>query len=215
MKDTSNMSVKNRIQKIVLEGGAALVGVASRERLLDAPESANPDYLLPGMRSAISLAVAMNTSIARDFLSKKDWLTHCGERKQVVQVLYGIYDRLVDFLSGEGYEALGVEINNNYRPEPNATDVTEMTEYVPEFAHRYGALAAGLGRLGWSGNLMTPEHGSMVELGTVLTSAELEPDPLLETNPCDRCKLCTTVCPVEMIGKKVCSASNNGTLVGE
>ena len=49
---------------------------------------------------------------------------------------------------------------------------------------------------------MTPQFGSAVYLASVLTSAELEADPLLEENPCDKCKLCTTVCPVEMISTK-------------
>jgi epoxyqueuosine reductase len=56
--------------------------------------------------------------------------------------------------------------------------------------------------LGWSGNLMTPQFGSAVFLGSVLTSAMLEPDLLLEEDTCDKCKLCTTVCPVEMMDKK-------------
>ena len=116
--------------------------------------------------------------------------------------LYNIGDSLVSFLRGEGFDALAVDINNNFRPEAGARDVTEMTEFYPEFSLRYGAVAAGLGRLGWSGNLLTPDFGSLVELCTVLTSAELSPDPLLETNPCDKCKLCTAVCPVEMIPKK-------------
>jgi ferredoxin len=135
-------------------------------------------------------------------LSKKDWLSHCYERKHIVQVLYGISDRLVDFLKSKGFEARGVDVNNGYRPEQGSSDVTEMTEFIPDFSLRYGAVAAGIGRLGWSGNVLTPEYGALVELGTVLTSAELKADPLLEGNPCDRCKLCTTVCPVEMIGNK-------------
>jgi Pyruvate/2-oxoacid:ferredoxin oxidoreductase delta subunit len=63
-------------------------------------------------------------------------------------------------------------------------------------------VAAGIGRLGWSGNVITPEYGSAVLLGTVLTSAKLESDPLLEINPCDRCKICVASCPVEMIHSK-------------
>jgi NAD-dependent dihydropyrimidine dehydrogenase PreA subunit len=77
-----------------------------------------------------------------------------------------------------------------------------MTEFIPEFSHRYGAVAAGIGRLGWSGNLLTTDYSALVELGTVITSAKLNSDPLLENNPCDRCKLCTAVCPVDMIDKK-------------
>ncbi|MDT8366427.1 MAG: hypothetical protein RRA15_08030 [bacterium] len=39
-------------------------------------------------------------------------------------------------------------------------------------------------------------------LGTVLTSAVLEPDPLCEINPYDRCGFCTLVCPVQMMSPK-------------
>ena len=194
--------MENHIKNIAKESGAALVGIASRERLCDAPPSGNPDYLLPATRSVISFAIPLDRKIIRDFLTKKDWLSHCNERKRTVQLLYGTNDCLVDFLKSEGFEARGVDINNIYRPEPGARDVTEMTEFIPDFSHRYGAVAAGIGRLGWSGNVLTPEYGALVELGTVLTSAELEADPLLSENPCDRCKLCTAVCPVEMISKK-------------
>ena len=194
--------LESQIKIISREGGAALVGIASRERLYDAPPSGDPAYLLASARSIISFAVTLDRKISRDFLSKKDWLSHCEERKQLARSLYGIADSLVDFLKSEGFDAIGVDINNNYRPESGAGDVTEMTEFIPEFSHRYGAVAAGIGRLGWSGNLLTPDYGALVELGTVLTSAKLESDPLLENNPCDRCKLCTAVCPVEMMSKK-------------
>ena len=194
--------LEEQIKSIARESGAALVGIASKERLYDAPPSGDPSYLLPSAQSVISVAVPLDRKTIRDFISKKDWLSHCEERKQVARSLYGISDRLVDFLKNEGFDATGVDVNNNYRPEPGKPDVTEMTEFIPEFSHRYGAVAAGIGRLGWSGNVLTPDYGSLVELGTVLTSATLVSDPLLENNPCDRCKLCTAVCPVEMMSKK-------------
>jgi len=194
--------LKNQIKNIARESGASLVGIASKQRLYDAPPSGNPDYLLPSAQSVVSFAVTLDRKIVRDFISKKDWLSHCDERKQIAQTLYTISDRLVNFLKSQGFEAIGVDINNTYRPEPDADDITEMTEFIPDFAHRYGAVAAGIGRLGWSGNVLTSDYGAMVELGTVLTSAKLDSDPLLEKNPCDLCKLCTAVCPVGMIGNK-------------
>jgi epoxyqueuosine reductase len=194
--------LENLLKTIARESGAALVGIASKERLYDSPPSANPDYLLPSTQSIISFAVTLDKKTIRDFMGKKDWTSHCEERKQLARSLYTIGDRLVDFLKDNGFDALTVDINNNYRPEPGAGNITEMTEFIPEFSHRYGAVASGIGRLGWSGNLLTHEYNALVELGTVLTSAKLKPDPLLEDNPCDRCKLCTAVCPVEMIGKK-------------
>jgi ferredoxin len=194
--------LEDQIKTIARENGAALVGIASKERLYDAPPSGNSDYLLPVTRSVISFAVTFNRNTSRDFLGKKDWLSHNKERKQLVRSLYNIADSLVDFLKNKEFSAIAVDINNTYRPEPGAQDVTEMTEFIPDFSHRYGAVASGLGRLGWSGNLLTPDYGALVELGTVLTSAKLASDPLLENNPCDRCKLCTAVCPVEMMSKK-------------
>ena len=194
--------LENKIKDIAKDSGAALVGIASKERLIEAPPSGNPEYVLPSAQSVISLAMSIDKKITRDFLSKKDWLSHCEDRKQLAQSLYLIGDKLTALLQNNGYQAVVVDVNNNYRPESGAADVTEMTEFIPEFSHRYGAVAAGIARVGWSGNVLNPNYGALLELGTVLTSAELEPDPLLAENPCDTCKMCTLVCPVDMISKR-------------
>ena len=88
-----------------------------------------------------------------------------------------------------------------------------MTEFHPDFSHRYAALAAGIGRLGWSGNLLTKKYGALVELGSVLTSATLIPDAPIpdEEHPCDRCRMCSMVCPVGMVHPK---ASTQITVAG-
>ena len=196
------MKLETRIRAIARDNGAALVGIAPRERLSDAPPSADPDYVLPSTHSIISSAIPLDRKIIRDYLGKREWLSHGADQKRIYQKLYNITDRLVDFLMGKGFEARGVEANNIYRPEPGGTDGINRVVMVPDFSHRYAAVAAGLGRLGWSGNLMTPQFGSAVFLGSVLTSAVLEVTSLLEEDPCDKCKLCTTVCPVDMIDKK-------------
>ncbi|MFC2008733.1 hypothetical protein ACFLUT_01610 [Chloroflexota bacterium] len=194
--------LKNLLKQSARDSGAVVVGVASRERLLQSPPSANPDYLLPSTLSAISFAVAIDQQILRRSFRRETWLEHGEELKRVQQRLYGIGDRLVDLLAERGFDALAVDGNDTYRPQKGVTDPILMTEFVPDFSHRYAAVAAGLGRLGWSGNLLTTEHGATVILGTVLTPAALEPDPLLEDNPCDGCKSCTSVCPIEMMSPR-------------
>jgi epoxyqueuosine reductase len=191
--------LSRRVKALARETGADLVGVTDVRRLADAPPSGDPTYLLPSCRSVIAFAVALPLETARRFIAKQDWSGHCGDRKQAVRRLYTVGDALASTLRTAGYEALNVEINNNYRPEPGAADVTEMTEFHPDFSHRYAAVAAGVGRLGWSGNLLTQEYGALVELGSVLTSAALPADPVLEENPCDGCRICSVVCPVGMI----------------
>jgi epoxyqueuosine reductase QueG len=202
------MGLETEVKAIARENGAALVGIASRERLADAPPSADPGYLLPSTRSIVSFAIPLDRRTIRDYLAKKNWLAHGADQKRIYRQLYTISDRLEDFLKGKGFEAQGVDANNIYRPEDGDTEAKQQSglglrvRLVPDFSHRYGAVAAGLGRLGWSGNLMTPQFGSAVFLASVLTSAEMEADPLLKEHPCDKCKLCTTVCPVEMISNK-------------
>ncbi|MBI9102205.1 MAG: epoxyqueuosine reductase [Spirochaetales bacterium] len=188
-----------QIKEIALQGGAHLAGITSVERLADSPPSGNAETLMPGARSVISFAIALDKNRTTSFLEKRDWKSHCIDRKATVQRLYSIGDILVQSLESLGYRAVNVNINNNYLPEKGAADITEMTEFHPEFSHRYAGVAAGLGRLGWSGNLMTPEYGALVELGSVITDAVLDEDPLCEQNPCDGCKMCATVCPVGMI----------------
>ena len=206
-------SAETKLKSLALNLGADLVGLTSRDILAEGPPSADPCYLLPSANSVISFAVSLDRNIVKDFISKNKWRPHCVNRKAIAQRLYKIGDALVEKLRSEGYEAVNVDINNNYRPEKGIADVTEMTEFHPDFSHRYGALASGIGRIGWSGNLLTREYGALVELGSVLTSATLTPDkPILDKeHPCDRCKMCSLVCPVEMIHPK---ASTQVTVAG-
>ncbi len=206
-------SAERRLKSIAVRLGADLVGITTRTRLACGPPSADPCCLLPSANSVICFALSLDRDITRDFISKKSWRPHCDNRKAIAQTLYKIGDALAEELRSEGYEAVNVDLNSNYRPEQGAADVTEMTAFHPEFSHRYGALAAGIGRLGWSGNLLSREHGALVELGSVLTSATLSPDTPIpdEEHPCDRCKMCTLVCPVEMIQPK---ASHQVTVAG-
>lgn len=197
-------SLKTSIKELAVRLGAELVGITSADRLGSSPPSADPHYLLPSANSVISFAVSLDREIASDFISKKDWRSHCENRKEIGSKLYLIGDALAELLESKGYEAVNVDLNNNYRPEATATDVTEMTEFHPDFSHRYAAIAAGVGRLGWSGNVVTHKFGALVELGSVLTSAELRADsPILDDdNPCDNCRICSQICPVEMISAK-------------
>jgi len=201
-EDVIKRQLEKQIKTIAREHGAALVGLTSRERLSDSPPSGDPGYLLPSAQSVISFAIPYDQKALRDFFSKMSWRSWNLDKKENTRLLYVISDHLVDFLKGEGFDALTVDINNNYRPELGAQDVTEIVAMAPDFSHRYGAVAAGLGRLGWSGNVITPQYGSAVLLGTVLTSAKLESDPLLEENSCDACKMCVASCPVEMMHKE-------------
>lgn len=197
-------SLEKKIKSLAVRCGAELVGITTTKLLGGSPPSADPHYLLPSAKSIISFAVSLDKEKAINFIGKKDWHAHCQNRKEIGTKLFEIGDMIVEFLQAEGFDGINVDLNNNYRPEPEAADVTEMTEFNPEFSHRYAAIAAGIGRLGWSGNVVTREFGALVELGSVLTSAELSPDKPIpdDEHPCDKCRICSKICPVEMISAK-------------
>lgn len=73
----------------------------------------------------------------------------------------------------------------------------------PRLSHRYVAVASGVGSFGWSGNVGMKGIGTTILLGTVVTTAELEPTkPIpLEDSFCTKCKLCAQVCSAYMFSK--------------
>ena len=69
---------------------------------------------------------------------------------------------------------------------------------VPDMTvSRFAAICAGLGELGWSGLLLTPQFGPRQRVLAIVTDAPLEPDPVYQGPPiCRRCKTCVSSCPV-------------------
>jgi epoxyqueuosine reductase QueG len=66
---------------------------------------------------------------------------------------------------------------------------------VAFFSHRHAAYLAGLGAFGVNNVLLTWEYGPRVRFASVLTAAELPPDPVLEQELCTRCMRCVEECP--------------------
>lgn len=67
-------------------------------------------------------------------------------------------------------------------------------------SHKPVAVAAGLGRMGIHRNVIHPQFGNFITLGTVLIDAEAtEYGQPIDYNPCLECKLCVAACPVGAI----------------
>jgi epoxyqueuosine reductase QueG len=79
-------------------------------------------------------------------------------------------------------------------------------ELMGVFSHRHAAVLAGLGEIGFSNLLITPQFGARLRLVSILTEVPLEPDQPYEKSLCSErqkeCgKACIRSCPVEAISR--------------
>ena len=65
-----------------------------------------------------------------------------------------------------------------------------------QFQFRLAAVACGLGEIGWSKMLLTPEFGPLQRVAFLFTDAELEYDEMYNGKPlCRKCGACVRQCP--------------------
>jgi epoxyqueuosine reductase len=187
----------NALTEIVMDyvmcQGACAAGIATVETLEGGPPSADLSYVLPGARSAISFAVALDQELIPPFLMKKDFLSH--ERNNVLKNAQssGISLGLADFLEQKGNPSAPLASNIRYRSDtPHG-----IRDLMPPISLRYLAVRSGVGYFGLSGNVITTQEGAAIILGAAVTTAELEPTGPLpeEENYCDGCRLCMAACP--------------------
>ncbi len=74
-------------------------------------------------------------------------------------------------------------------------------EFAP-FSHRHAAVAAGLGELGLNNLLLTPQYGPRNRFVSIITTAPLAADPLLQKHVClgEKCSLCINRCSGKAFG---------------
>ena len=179
-------------QEFVMIEGAFSAGIATTETLKGGPPSSDLTYVLPGGKSAVSFAVALDQKTIPSYLTKKDRLTYEQEYIHKSALASGIAFHLSNYLAQKGYPSVPVADNCVYRPESSGG----LFDYSPDIAHRYLAVRSGVGSMGLSGNIITKEQGAALVLAAVVTTAELLPtDPLpSEENYCDNCGLCLASC---------------------
>lgn len=182
-------SLSTCVKRLALEMGAAKVGIAAVEALAG-PPTADASHVLPGARSVVSFLVVEPEGAVLKFLGKEDPREYREHFYENIQTLGRVGLGVAEALRREGFRADALSPNAVYEPGSNV-----VKGLIPPFSHRYAAFAAGLGAIGWNGNLMTPEFGCRVYLSSVITDAELEPDGPLEENPCDHCNICLKACP--------------------
>jgi epoxyqueuosine reductase QueG len=90
-------------------------------------------------------------------------------------------------------------LQNNIRHRVPGSAAPGTNDAIPVFPHKLAAVRAGLGWIGKSTLLVTPEYGPRVRLGTVLLADDLEADVPVTTSSCGECTRCRAACPNEAV----------------
>jgi epoxyqueuosine reductase QueG len=196
------MNAKERIKNHAYELGADLVGIGSVERCKHAPLMMSPQGLFPGSRSVVVMAI-----------HHPDACIELGGETHPQDI--GPYDvqylmnarldemsyRMGTFLERLGYNAIPIASSNIWRYN-EYKDLKAI--FAPDLSNIYMAVVAGLADLGYNGLALTPEYGARNRFITVITDAQLEPDPLIPPGSvCDQCMLCRKHCPTAAFDKEV------------
>lgn len=174
------------------ELGADLVGIAPVSRWENAPAMLSPKAHLPEAKSVIALSIHHpDASVEWGGLPTSNYSGPF--QLGMIPKLDTISWRLTHFLEKEGYPSIPFSCTGFWRHRPYKSIPTTNTA---SFSHRHAFVAAGLGEFGWNNMVMSAKYGPRNRLVSLITSAELEPDPLYSGEPlCDRCRMCEKHCP--------------------
>jgi epoxyqueuosine reductase len=150
----------------------------------NAEKRTDPQRVLPGIKSIISLAVSYHWENRQSAI---------GNRQSGVVARYARYPDYHDILA-EKLKQLTACVNELGEAE------TRSLWYVDTgpILERDLAQRAGLGFVGKHTNLISRKLGNWIFLAEILTTLELEPDAA-EKNRCGTCSRCITACPTRAI----------------
>ena len=170
------MELTKKVKELVLANGLDYVGIASVEALQNEPEGHRPGDYLPSVRTVVSLGIRLGLG-----LELSNELAHQGGPRHTIfpYLWYGFglpswqfLDRtallITRLLEKAGYIAVPVMSASTF----------DIQSSLMEFSNNHAAVAAGLGDLGWSGLVLTPDRGPRARFGSVITNAPLETDPV-------------------------------------
>ncbi len=178
--------------------GADLVGIASATdpQFARAPQGHHPTELVDGAKSVIVLGIRQeqgtiknpNTELhSKHYDLMNIWLDHASYR--MARKLRDMKFSALFIPETDPYEKLLIQRNSG---SPRFNTI---------FCHIHAAVAAGLGKRGKVGVVLTPQFGPLQRWTSVITDAELIPDPRIEKEIClglikpGSCQKCVDACP--------------------
>ncbi len=200
-------ALTDRVRRAAHEAGADLVGFGPVERFAEAPPELHPRTIFPQVRTVIAVAVRQVRGALKAVEEGTYWQAYnCDSYWYLNEVVAPqILRRVCLALEDDGWT--GVPVHNPFHPH-SGRPVRDDQPWGPDgmVSLRLVGVAAGLGELGLSKVLLTPEFGPRQRVFAVFTDAELKPTPLFDGAICDECGACARACEAGAIGRE-CSVT--------
>jgi Pyruvate/2-oxoacid:ferredoxin oxidoreductase delta subunit len=195
------------VKRKAREFGADAVAIGNIERWEGAPIQQDPRQIMPEARSVIAMAFRVMRGSLRGIEEGTFFSNYSSMGYGGITYLYMPMTviNLAKFIEDDGWEAIPYGHQSDWRAIDNVgrlrKDVSRPVapgKAAPDVMVnlRIASYLAGLGEIGFSKMLLTPEFGPRNRVGIVLTEAELEPDPVIKPGTlCNRCMACIKQCP--------------------
>jgi epoxyqueuosine reductase len=168
----ARIDLTRRVQDTALGEGASLVGFATMAGLAELPR-------------AVAVAVRHSPEVFGD-PDEMPTLDYYQEYLELNTRLDAIAGQVANLLCGAGYS---VRVNC-----ATLGQIDRETLAAP-FSHKMAATRAGLGWIGKSALLVTPQFGPAVRLVSLLTDAPLAVGEAVTESKCGDCTACRAACP--------------------
>lgn len=183
------MSLNSQIQDLAESWGVDYFGVADLSPAHDFILAQGGPAIAEYPR-AVSVGIALPHSIVNRLPQRMERAVAVSYRHHA----YDVVNQRLDLVTSRLSSVLG---RKGYRARPIAATKREDDERIcASFSHKLGAHLAGLGWIGKSCLLITPERGPRVRWATVLTDAPLRATGQPIEERCGTCAQCVDICPV-------------------
>ena len=171
------MALHEELERLLRQTGAALVGFADLRNVAASP-----------CPTGVSVAIPLPPQILRQLKT--------APTREYYDMYYAWNVRLdtivrtgAQYLQSRGFYAKACTVDSIHKDQNALTPLP----------HKTVATHAGLGWIGKSCLLVTPEYGSAVRISTILTDAELPYAEPITASRCGKCTQCQKNCPAQAI----------------
>ena len=183
------------VKEYILSRGVDLVGIADAGELILASPPRPATSLMPSARSVIVMAVAHSLGA----VYSPSIMLWTRNKMQTSRLLDQVAEEVGRDLERQGVLSLPVSADKPveiFKINPDTGRKFRQTRVAGHLSLKHAAVSCGMGRIGRSNLLLTPEFGPHQRLCAIVTEAPLAPDPRRDLELClEGCDLCERACP--------------------